>query len=420
MADFSDYYTEEVDSPSIDPGKDESGKPKWNFHWHGEEPIEDSRPQLVQDLIPEVGVGLIAGQWGTYKTFAALDLASAVMGGGDFVKFPVLRKGGVLFLACEGQSEVSIRLEGVLKDKCTGIEKAPFAWLEHCPRLLDKTAGAELADMIRAAGEEMQCRFGMPLVLVVIDTYGRAAAYDRTGQENDTAANKIIMRHLADAARGAQVFIMAIDHFGKAVETGTRGSSSKEDDADVVLALLGEKNIDGSVENTRMAIRKRRNGANGEMYPFTPRVVSLEDGFTILSSQTTLVIDWNTSGEDERPTSQKKTKKDGWTAKSLRLLRQVMMNMIADCGFDERPFPNGPTVRVVDIELVRTEFYKSYPAAGDDKEKKESRRRAFNRSLTEARDKGLLGSRDIGAVTYVWLTTPNETHQNAHTGNKDE
>ena len=184
----------------------------------------------------------------------------------------------------------------------------------------------------------------MPLVLVVIDTYGRAAAYDRTGQENDTAANKIIMRHLADAAKGARVFIMAIDHFGKAIETGTRGSSSKEDDADVVLALLGEKAIDGSVSNTRMAIRKRRNGSNGDTFPFTPRIVSLDDGFSILSSTTTLVIDWNADGEAEhaRP---KKSKKDGWTAKSLRLLRQVMMNMLADCGFDERPFPNGPTVK---------------------------------------------------------------------------
>ena len=334
-----------------------------------------------------------------------------------------MRKGGVLFLACEGQSEVSIRLEGVLRDKGSGIEKAPFAWIENCPRLLDKTAGAELADMIRAASEEMQRRHNLPLVLVVIDTYGRAAAYDRTGQENDTAANKIVMRHLADAAKGARVFIMAIDHFGKAIETGTRGSSSKEDDADVVLALLGEKSIDGSVENTRMAIRKRRNGANGEIYPFTPRVVSLGDGFSILSSQTTLVIDWNTNGEAERPAGQKKSKKDGWAAKSLRLLRQVMMNMIADCGFDERPYPNGPTVRVVKIEQVRAEFCKSYPADGDAASKAAARRQAFGRAIKEAQAKGLIGVRDIREVTYVWLAVPGAAEEpctNAHTEGENE
>jgi hypothetical protein len=262
----------------------------------------------------------------------------------------------------------------------------------------------------------------VPLVLVVIDTYGRAAAYDRTGQENDTAANKIIMRHLADAAKGAHVFIMAIDHFGKAVETGTRGSSSKEDDADVVLALLGEKAIDGSVSNTRMAIRKRRNGSNGDTFPFTPRVVSMNDGFSILSSTTTLVIDWNTSGEAERPAGQK-TKKDGWTAKSLRLLRQTMMNILADCGVNERPFPNGPTVRVVKIELVRAEFCKSYPADGDATTKAATRRQAFGRAIKEAQAKSLVGIRDIGGETFVWLAGPEtaaETCANSHTGVDDE
>jgi hypothetical protein len=35
-------------------------------HWHGEVDVRESRPWAVQDLIPEVGHGLISGQWGTY------------------------------------------------------------------------------------------------------------------------------------------------------------------------------------------------------------------------------------------------------------------------------------------------------------------------------------------------------------------
>jgi hypothetical protein len=35
------------------------------LHWHGEVKLRDSDPQLVQDLLPEVGSGLISGQWGT-------------------------------------------------------------------------------------------------------------------------------------------------------------------------------------------------------------------------------------------------------------------------------------------------------------------------------------------------------------------
>ena len=50
------------------------------------------------------------GQWGTYKTFVAIDLAMAVIAGPNFIRFPVRRRGGVLFIACEGQSEVAVRI----------------------------------------------------------------------------------------------------------------------------------------------------------------------------------------------------------------------------------------------------------------------------------------------------------------------
>lgn len=38
----------------------------------------------------------------------------------------------------------------------------------------------------------------------------------------------------------------AVDHFGKNPEAGTRGASSKEAAADLVLAALGKKGLSGS------------------------------------------------------------------------------------------------------------------------------------------------------------------------------
>ena len=399
MDDFTDKFDEFVDEPKEQNG--EQSTSKWKFHWHGEEPPEKTRPQLIQDLIPEVGAGLIAGQWGTYKTFCALDLAAAVMIKGTFIKFPVLRQGGVLFVACEGQNEVSIRLEGVLRDKCSDIDKAPFVWVEASPRLLDKNAGKELAELIRAADEEMQQRFNLPVVLVIIDTYGKAAAYDHSGQENNSATNKIVMRNLSEAALATRIFVLAVDHFGKVAETGTRGSSSKEDDADVVLALLGDKDITGSVSNTRLAIRKRRNGANGDAFPFRPRVVNIGDGGVL--TPTTLVLDWSdhTEGPAHKP------KMDQWSKKSLRLLKRVLMNISASCGSDRRPYPDGPVVRAVNIETVRTEFYKDYPASGaDDNSKQGARQKAFRRAVDDAHAASLIGCREIDGVTYIWLAAP--------------
>jgi hypothetical protein len=179
--------------------------------------------------------------------------------------------------------------------------------------------------------------------------------------------------------------------------------------------LLGEKGINGAVTNARLCARKRRNGPNGEEFPFRTKVVQIgvdEHGVPI----TTLVIEWSPEGEASHAAT--KTKADPWS-KSLRLLRQNLMTIIADCGSNQRPYPDGPIVRAVDLELVRSEFYKSHPATGDAKAKADARRQAFTRAVKDAQAKGLIGTRDIGAVTFVWLATP-ETPSNAHGGGDDK
>jgi hypothetical protein len=49
--------------------------------WYGDEAVEDARSWLVYGTMAEVGAGLLSGQWGTYKTFVADDIAAAVMTG---------------------------------------------------------------------------------------------------------------------------------------------------------------------------------------------------------------------------------------------------------------------------------------------------------------------------------------------------
>jgi hypothetical protein len=368
----------------------------WRVHWHGEAPIEDSRAQLVQGLLPETGAGLISGQWGTYKTFVAIDLSVAILTGTEFISFPVRRKGGVLFIACEGQNEVAIRLAAATEAR--GLCKAPFAWIENCPRLLDPNAAKILTEITTQVSEKMMRDFGVPVVLVFIDTVGRAAGYNRAGDENDAALAKRVMKTLADASAATGALFMGLAHFGKNIETGTKGSSDFENDADVVLALLGEKALTGVVTNPRLSLRKRRSGPNGEEFAFRTKVADLgpdQHGFPI----TTLTIEWQAEAEIKQP------KPDAWS-NSLRLLRQVLMNMLADAGKDIRPFLDGPIVRAVDREIVRAEFYKSYPADGDAVAKQNVRRQAFGRALKDAQARGLIGIREIEGVTYVWLTAP--------------
>ena len=255
-----------------------------------------SRSWLIKQLIPAVGHGLLSGQWGTGKTFVVFDLAAALSTGQPFLGHAVKRQCGVLLIAAEGADEVRLRLDAVVREKCGGMARAPFRWYETAPLLLQKGAVETLIAMARQAEASLQQEFGLPLGLIVIDTIAACAGYSRAGDENDNAVGQAIMNVLKAVAQELGCFVLGVDHFGKNLEAGTRGASSKESSADLVLACLGDKELSGSVTNTRLAVRKHRGGRQGQEYPFMLRMVEApeqdEDGEPI----TTMVVDWLPAG----------------------------------------------------------------------------------------------------------------------------
>jgi RecA-family ATPase len=78
--------------------------------WHGDPDGTPLKEWLIDEMLPKNGLALIAGQWGTYKTFVMLDLSASVMTKAQFAGREVHRQGGVLLLAAEGQSEVRLRV----------------------------------------------------------------------------------------------------------------------------------------------------------------------------------------------------------------------------------------------------------------------------------------------------------------------
>jgi GAF domain/AAA domain len=261
--------------------------------------------------------------------------------------------------------------------------------------VFEANSAAALAAMAQQAAERMQGEFGLPLALIIIDAIVAAAGFSRSGEENDAALGQAIMRQLAKLAQLTGTFVLGIDHFGKAAEIGTRGSSAKEGAADTVLALLGDKAITGAVTATRMALRKSRAGASGQEFPFSVRLVDLgvdDNG----RPSTSLVIDWLQAALKANAEGA------GWS-KSLRLLQRALMNVLVEHGRDQQPFSDGPVVRAVDVEVVRNEFYKSYAAAGDARQKQNAKRQAFNRAVRDAQERSLIGIREVGEATLIWL-----------------
>jgi len=82
------------------------------------------------------------------------------------------------------------------------------------------------------------------------------------------------------------------------------------------------------------------------------------------------------------------------------------MAVLADKGTPQQIEPDSPTRQAVDLRILRTEFFAQVAADGTPEQKRDFRKKKFRRALDHAQEKGLVGIREIGAVTYVWLTTP--------------
>jgi AAA domain len=377
---------------------------------HGDPDPRPLKNWLVKGLIPACGHGLLSGQWGTYKSFVALELATTLMTAQPFLGGMIKRQCGVLFLAAEGADEMRLRLNAAVREKCGDMPRAPFRWYETAPVLLHKGAVEKLVAMARQAEASLIAEFGLPLGLIIIDTIVVSAGYPQPGAESDPAVTQTVMNVLKEVAQQLNCFVLGVDHYGKDVAAGTRGSSAKEASADLVLACLGDREQSGSVTNTRLAVRKCRGGPQGQEFYFAVRRVEDpvpdEDGDPI----TTLVIDWvvtpAAAATPQDPWAKPK-RQDQRTA-ALRLKR-VLMAILAEQGVELSIPPDGPIVRMVDQKFVRKAFYACTPTdEGTPERKGHFRRQKFLRALDWAEDEQLIAVTEINGVTYLRLTRPGE------------
>jgi AAA domain len=264
---------------------------------YGENPY-GARRWLIHKVLPETGVALLSGQWGIGKTFVAVDLATCAMFGTPFARHTVDRQCGVLWLAAEGEAEISDRLHAALeaRPEVAGLP-VPFVWADRFPLLLATDAVKQFEHIILAARERVE-GLGAKLGLIILDTMAAGAGWD---SENDAAEAQKAMNLLRKIARHYGCLVVAIDHYGKDQGGGTRGSTAKEAAADAVLALLGDRKDSGKIEKSRMAVRKARGGVAGLEYPFgLPwRVIGTDDEGRDITTCTVAWKDKATAKADE-------------------------------------------------------------------------------------------------------------------------
>ena len=372
-------------------------RPPSTMKWHDNAMTEAIPHWIVKKMLPEVGVAIMPGQWGAGKTFMALHLADCVWTEKEFAGRKICRKGGTLFVACEAASDVPVRMRGITEGRA---ERSPFAWIDSVTPLLAHGAAEDIIQIARQADTEMRTTFGVPLVLLEIDTMAAAAGFS---DENSAAEGAKTMAVLNHVAQTLGILVLAVDHFGKEAGQGTRGTTAKESGADAVLAVLAEKDKKtGDVSDRRLNVRKVRGAREGEVMPFDLRGVCLgqdEDGDDV----TTCVVEFDLA-EGSRSTAPPEDR-DCWPP-STKDLRRALHVTLDHSKRHIRPFGDtGPRVEAVALEEVRTEFYQAHPATGDAKQQADAKRQAWSRALKAARERDLVATREVGGAGMIWLAT---------------
>jgi hypothetical protein len=216
--------------------------------------------------------------------------------------------------------------------------------------------------------------------LVIIDTL--ELVRDRKTTDNGYAADYAAVLELRKLANAHHLAIVVVHHLRKA---------EAEDPFDTVSGTLG---LTGAPDAILVLTRE------AGVYTLRGRGRDLEEFESGLSFDRTTCL-WRL-GSDLTPVS-------AWDGKkNLTLLRRALMETVAKYGIDERPFPDGPLLRVVDLERVRSEFYAAYPATerGTPEQREDTRQKAFRRSVNSAVNQGLIGSREIRGIQMLWFAAP--------------
>ena len=313
------------------------------------------RPWLIKGLVPEVGVGFIGGQSGSYKSFLTLDMAVAIASGQDWVGHRVKRPGGVLLLPFEGEGTVDSRLAArrtTLEDPDTHL---PIRMVRGFG-VLNSVADYHDLDATLVAHREAFKEMGVEMNAIVIDTV-IAAGMLSEAEENDSAAWQRVIRWLNALAQKFRVAIMLVHHAGKNALAGLRGASGSRGAADFVLMISCERNeLTGKSGERKLALTKSRDGAEG--------ILARVDGVRVMLGKdddgddvTSLVMEYTL---DQQATARSATR----PSKAAITFRAAY----AEAGGDG-------SSKGVPLGELREAFMRLYPA-----EDKATRRKAFERA----------------------------------------
>jgi hypothetical protein len=193
---------------------------------------------LIEDTIDRRTVAVVAGHFGTLKSFVLLDWAASVATGSRWLRRSVAQ-GSVLYVAAEG---------------AYGLNRRLGAW-EHAHeiKIPDDQLGfvSKPINLLDAGAVEQLCEVAEGRLLVVIDTLARCMPGAEENSAKDMGIAVDALYRIRDATVDGTVVVA--HHTGKDRST-VRGSSALEAGVDTVYTTEGESKL------MKMTRTKRKDG----------------------------------------------------------------------------------------------------------------------------------------------------------------
>jgi KaiC/GvpD/RAD55 family RecA-like ATPase len=266
-----------------------------------------TKPRLVNKLLAEGSVILLYGDWGSGKSFLAIDLACHIAAGEAWRGRPVLQ-GAVVYIAGEAGLSIGRRISAwLLRHGYLGRADPPIGVVQSAPNLLasDQEELAEAIAEARAFAEHQAA----PLRLVVIDTLHAAAP----GCEENARDFGRILAAAREIVAKTGAAVLLLHHAGKDSSRGARGSNSLEAGADVVLEVREEEAC------RSILVRKMRDGEAPELEPFVIDSVTLghEDSEPVTAGVAVAVEPRVPSANDPRREEARKRRASGDSIRTI-------------------------------------------------------------------------------------------------------
>jgi hypothetical protein len=267
--------------------------------------IDRPRPLwLIRDIILEIGYSAITGDYGTFKSFIALDMGLAIATG-RLWQGRETKRGKVIYIVAEGAYTTADRVKAWMIRHGHKEPPEDFHVIEVPTQIADPQICEELMDAVR----------DLKPVFIVLDTLAKCNVGKDENSSSDMGLFTDAMNKVSREF-GAQV--MAIHHNNK---SGTaRGSNSLPSNVDTHITL---RRIDERVVTVRC---DKQRSAPFEAFALAGKVVELGEVDEYGAPITSLVFDPTTP---PAPAVPKPSRSDNDREKMLEILRAAPDGMRA-------------------------------------------------------------------------------------------